>query len=277
MGAGRVEKDFPSVRLIELTSTRGSVRMATDTNATVDDGRDAVDGAVEDVLSQTDVKAEEDNGQSDDDAFLMYLTNEYQKWRIWTLVLAILGFSVVLLAIGLSQAHIIELKIFNLMMSIANLFIVMMLVIAFTRTRPFKKKIRSYDQYYVSVVDHDAPDGVRIEQRQLPDMDDFFKIFERQARTELIPETEEYRGLRKTWITIYVVAAVLAVAAIALYLAVPTMSLAATLMLLVAIVLVVVAFYFDRTRMRPLRTKWARDNYGMSEFQVRDRMREEKN
>lgn len=220
---------------------------------------------------------EADGAGSDDDTYLAYLTAEYHKWRICTLVLAILGFSTVLLSIGLLQGNIIQLKIFNLMMSIANLFIVMMLVFAFTRTRPFKKKIRSYDKYYVSIVDHDAPDGVRIEQRSLPDMDDFFKIFERDARTELIPETDEYKALRKTWITIYVIAAVVAVVAVGLYLAMPSLSLVATLLLLAAIILVVVAFYFDRTKMRPLRTKWARDNYGMSEFQVRDRMRKNKN
>ena len=73
------------------------------------------------------------------------------------------------------------------------------------------------------------------------------------------------------------IAAVVAIAAVALYLAIPTMSLVATLLLLAAIILVVVAFYYDRTKMRPLRTKWARDNYGMSEFQVRDRMRKKKN
>ncbi len=259
-------------------------------NSTVDErGLDENEAVVERAPMETESVADDESIASEeslesdaesaeeDDTFLTYLTNEYRKWRIWTLVLAILGFSTVLLSIGLLQANIIQLKIFNLMMSIANLFIVMMLVFAFTRTRPFKKKIRSYDKYYVSIVDHDAPDGVRIEQRSLPDMDDFFKIFERDARTELIPETEEYKALRKTWIMIYAIAAVVAVVAVALYLAMPSLSLVATLLLLAAIILVVVAFYFDRTKMRPLRTKWARDNYGMSEFQVRDRMRKKKN
>ena len=229
------------------------------------------------VTDEASSLSEDDGVEPEEDNYLTHLTEEYHKWRIWTLILAILGFSIVVLSIGLLQANVIQLKIFNLMMSIANLFIVMMLVFAFTRTRPFKKKLRSYDKYYVSVIDHDAPDGVRIEERSLPDMDDFFKIFERDARTELIPETDEYKALRKTWITIYIVAAVVAIAAVALYLAIPTMSLVATLLLLAAIILVVVAFYYDRTKMRPLRTKWARDNYGMSEFQVRDRMRKKKN
>lgn len=231
----------------------------------------SVDVEIEDA-GNDDAAAEED----EDDTYKAYLMAEYRRWRIWTLVLAILGFSIVLLSIGLLQANLIQLKIFNLMMSIANLFIVMMLVFAFTRTRPFKKKIRAYDKYYVSIIDPDAADGVRIEQRSLPDMDDFFKIFERDARTELIPDTDEYKALRKTWILIYAVAAVLAVVAVVLYVVVPTLSLVTTLLLMAAIILVVVAFYFDRTKMRPLRTKWARDNYGMSEFQVRDRMRKKK-
>ena len=214
----------------------------------------------------------EDDEDEEQDSYLAYLTSEYQRYRIMTLVFAVIGFGTVFLAIGLSQANIVDLKVFNLMMSIANLFIVMMLVLAFTRTRPFKKKIRAYDKYYISVIDHDAPDGVRIEQRALPDMDDFFKIFERQARTELIPETDEYKKLRKTWLAMFVAAGVALVASVALYLAVPAASIVAIVILLAAFVLVVVAFYFDRTRMRPLRTKWARDNYGMSEFQVRDRM-----
>lgn len=232
---------------------------------------DAVEAESEEAAeSDFDDDAEEDK----EDTYLKYLTSEYHKWRLWTLILAILGFSIVLISIGLSQANIINLKVFNLMMSVANLFIVMMLVFAFTRTRPYRKKIRSYDKYYVSIIDHDAKDGVRIEQRQLPDMDDFFKIFERGVRTELIPETEEYKSLRKTWILLYILAAVALVVAVALYLAIPDASLIATLILLAAFVLVIVAFYFDRTKMRPIRVKWARDKYGMSEFQVRDRMNE---
>ena len=216
----------------------------------------------------------EDAEIAEDDAYLAYLTQEYRKYRIWTLVLAIAGFSLILLTVSLQQTGIIQVKVFNLMMSIANLFIVLMAVVAFTRARPFRKKVKSYDKYYVSIVDPDAEDGVRIEQRQFPDMDDFFKIFERRARTELIPETDEYRRLRMIWLALLAVAAVIAVASIAMYLAAPFLSVASTIMLLAAFVLVAVAFYFDRTRMRPLRVKWSKDNYGLAEFQVRDRMAE---
>ena len=233
------------------------------------------DAAEQTPLPTEDAPSDDDEEEAaDDDAYLAYLTREYQKYRIWTLLLAIVGFSLILLTIGLQQAGVLEAKVFNLMMSVANMFIVFMLVLAFTRTRPFRKKVKSYDKYYVSIVDPEAEDGVRMEQRNLPDMDDFFKIFERRARTELIPDTDEYKKLRKTWISLYIAAAVVAVVSIIMYLAAPSLSLISTLLLLVAFVLVIVAFYFDRTKMRPLRTKWAKDNYGLAEFQVRDRMRE---
>ena len=230
------------------------------------------DSTVSENLEESVLDVDFDDGE-EGDAFLMYLTNEYRKYRIWTLVLAIIGFSLILLTIGLQQNGVISVNIYNLMMSIANLFIVLMLVLVFTRTRPFRKKVRSYDKNYVSIIDHDAPDGVRIEERDFPDMDDFYLIFERKVRTELIPETEEYRQLRKTWLTLYAIAAVALIVSLVLYFLVPSASLFTTFILLAAFVLVVVAFYFDRTKMRPLRKDWAREHYGMSEFQARDRMK----
>ena len=57
-----------------------------------------------------------------------------------------------------------------------------------------------------------------------------------------------------------------------LYYLQPSLGIIATLMLLSAFALVVVAFYLDRTRMKPLRNEWAR-RYGMTEMQMRDNLR----
>lgn len=211
-----------------------------------------------------------------DDSFLEYLNTEYRKYRIATLVLAVIGFSLMLVTVALAQNGVVTLKVYNVLMSIANLFIVFMLVLAFTRTRPFRKRIRDYDKNYVGITDPNASDGVRMEERALPDMDDFYKIFERGVRTELIPETEEYAKLRRIWLATFAAAAALVLAAVAVYFVAPAASLVQTLLMICAFALVIVAFYIDRTRMKPIRNQWAREKYGMGEFQVRDNMRSAK-
>lgn len=207
------------------------------------------------------------------DNFYEYLTSEYRRFRLLTWVLGACGFALILVSVGLSQSGVVSLGIYNIMMSVAYFFILLMAITIFTRTRPFKRKMKEFKGEPVSTIrDDSAPDGVRMEEGKFRDMDDVYKILERDIRTEVIPDLPEYRRLRKLWLSVFALAAVLGVASLLLYYFLPASYIIATLMLLAAFVLVVVAFYIDRTRMKPLRNDWAR-RYGMTEMQMRDNLR----
>lgn len=87
------------------------------------------------------------------------------------------------------------------------------------------------------------------------------------------PTSPEYKRLRRIWLALYAAALVVGVTALVLYYLYPALNIPATLLLLVAFALVIVAFYMDRTKMRPMRVEWAR-GYGMTEMQLRDNLRE---
>lgn len=207
------------------------------------------------------------------DTYYTYLVAEYQRFRLISWILGACGFALIFISIGLNQAGIVNLGIYNVMMSVAYFFIILMAICIFTRTRPFKRQMKLYKGEPLSKIrDDSAPDGVRMEDPKFRDMDDIYKILERDIRTEVIPAYPEYRKLRRTWLAVFVIAAVLGVISLALYYFYPDLNLIASVMLLGAFVLVVVAFYIDRTRMKPLRNDWAR-RYGMTEMQMRDNLR----
>ena len=234
----------------------------------------STEGASETATLATSGEVEEPVAADEEaDSFYQYLTSEYRRFRLLTWVLGGCGFALILVSVGLNQTGVVSLGIYNIMMSVAYLFIVLMAVTIFTRTRPFKRRMKEFKGEPISRIrDDDAPDGVLIEDGKFRDMDDVYKILERDVRTEVIPDLPEYRKLRRTWLSVYAAAAVLAVASLLLYYLQPNLGVIATLMLLGAFALVVVAFYLDRTRMKPLRNEWAR-RYGMTEMQMRDNLR----
>ena len=222
--------------------------------------------------------AESEERGTETDAYLIYLQTEHSKYRMLTFVMAILGFALLFLSVGLNTSGVIAFNIYNILMTLAYLFIILTVVFALTRVRPFKKQMKIYKQELEEEAqpDPDEPerevvDGIIMEKRAMKDMDGFFKIFERKVRTELIPDTDEYRRLRKIWLTVFIVAGVIALAAVVAYALNPSEAIIPSIALIIAFILVIVAFYIDRTRMKPLRNAWAR-KFRMSEFQMRDNM-----
>ena len=229
--------------------------------------------ATETVETAEEVEAVEVTEPAESDTYLTYLMTEYRRFRLIAWILGACGFALIFITIGLSQAGIVSLGIYNVMMSVAYFFIILMAICIFTRTRPFKRQMKQYKGEPLSTIrDDSAPDGVRMEDPKFRDMDDIYKILERDVRTEVIPDMPEYQRLRRTWLTVFIAAAVLGLASLALYYFYPNLNLVASLMLLGAFVLVIIAFYIDRTRMKPLRNDWAR-RYGMTEMQMRDNLR----
>lgn len=219
------------------------------------------------------VPAPDESQQQETDRFRAYLVAEHRRYRTLAWVLGICGFSIILLAVGLSMGGVMAPGIYNIAMSVAYLFILLMAIAVFTRTRPIKRRIKQLDGQPLSTIrDDDAPDGVRIDPAaQFRDMDDIYKILERDIRTEVIPDLPEYHRLRRFWLGLFAAALVVGLGALVLYYLCPAANLVATLLLLGAFVLVGGAFYVDRTRMRPLRMEWAR-RYGMTEMQMRDNL-----
>lgn len=245
-----------------------------------------VDGApvsdTDDAACKDKAHARQDDGvarkASDDeeaDRFHAYLAGELRRYRMLAWILGACGFALLMIAVGLNLNGIMPVKIYNVAMSVAYLFILLMAITIFTRTRPCRKRIKQLEGKPLSEIrDDSAPDGVKIDSMaQFRDMDDLYKILERDVRTEVIPDLPEYRRLRRIWLALYAVALVVGVTALVLYYLYPTLNIPAILLLLVAFGLVIVAFYMDRTKMRPMRVEWAR-GYGMTEMQLRDNLRE---
>lgn len=208
----------------------------------------------------------------DSDSYYAYLVAEHHRFRTISLVFAIIGFSLITAAVSLSVAGILTGGLYNIIMSIANFFIILTAIVFFTKTRPFKRRMKDYTgEPKSTVTDPEAPDGVRMEDPKFRDTDDMYKILERKVRTEVVPDTQEYHRLRRAWLAMFAAAGVIAVFSLALFYFYPESNVVATLILLTAFVLVIIAFYIDRTRMRPLRTEWARQR-GMTEMQYRDNM-----
>lgn len=215
-------------------------------------------------------------GDADEEStrFHDYLVGEYRRFRTLAWVLGGCGMSMILAAVGLMMGNVVSLKVYNLIMTVAYLFILLMFITVFTRTRPFKRRIKELDGITSTIRDDSAPDGVRMEENpQLRDMDDLYKILERNVRTEVVPDDPAYRQLRRTWCAIFAIALGLAAIALGLYYFVPEANLIAAMILLAAFACVVVAFYVDRTKMKPMRNAWAR-RFGMTEMQMRDNFRE---
>lgn len=226
---------------------------------------------------QTSVEQQaHDEDQSD--RFTEYLAEEYRKYRALAWVLGGVGFSVILIAVGLNMNGILPLKLYNLIMSVAYLFIILMGITIFTRTRPVKRRIKELKGEPMSTLhDESAPDGVKIEKDpKFRDMDDVYKILERDIRTEVIPQDDKYLALRRIWLAVFIAALVIALISLSMYYFIPRLNVLASVMLLSSFGLVIVAFYIDRTKMRPMRVEWAR-RFGMTEMQLRDNFRDFKN
>lgn len=230
---------------------------------------------VQEVVIQDDEASSDETPDENPDRFYEYLTQEYRRYRTLSWVLGGIGFSVILIAVGLNINGILPLKIFNLIMSVAYLFILLMAINIFTRSRPYKKRIKQLKgEPSSSIRDDSASDGVKIEENpQFRDMDDVYKILERDIRTEVIPEMPEYKRLRKIWLGVFACALVVAVVSLLLYYFMPESNIFASVLMLVAFALVIIAFYIDRTKMRPMRVEWAKQ-YGMTEMQMRDNLRD---
>ena len=224
---------------------------------------------------QDDVVTQKTAEDEEADRFHAYLTGELRRYRMLAWVLGACGFALLMIAVGLNLNGIMPVKIYNIAMSVAYLFILLMAITIFTRTRPCRKRIKQLEGKPLSEIrDDNAPDGVKIDSMaQFRDMDDLYKILERDVRTEVIPDLPEYKRLRRIWLALYAAALVVGVTALVLYYLYPVLNIPATLLLLVAFALVIVAFYMDRTKMRPMRVEWAR-GYGMTEMQLRDNLRE---
>ena len=98
------------------------------------------------------------------DCFTKYLAEEYRKYRALAWVLGGVGFSVILIAVGLNMNGILPIKLYNLIMSVAYLFIILMGIKIFTRKRPVKRRIKELKGDPMSTLqDENAPDGVKIE------------------------------------------------------------------------------------------------------------------
>ena len=219
--------------------------------------------------------AADDGGSTDGeaDSFYEYLATEYRRFRLLTWVFGICGFSLILVAVSLNQTGVMSLGIYNIVMSVAYFAILLMAITIFTRTRPFKRRMKEYSGEPISNIrDDSAPDGVKMEDPKFRDMDDVYKILERDIRTEVIPEMPEYRKLRRLWLGLMGAAALIALASLVMYYLRPEWGLISSFILLTAFILVIVAFYVDRTRMKPLRNAWAKQ-YGMTEMQMRDNLR----
>ncbi len=212
------------------------------------------------------------------DRFTEYLAEEYRKYRALAWVLGGVGFSVILIAVGLNMNGILPIKLYNLIMSVAYLFIILMGITIFTRTRPVKRRIKELKGEPMSTLhDENAPDGVKIEKDpKFRDMDDVYKILERDIRTEVIPQDDKYLALRRIWLAVFIAALVIALISLSMYYFIPRLNILASVMLLSSFGLVIVAFYIDRTKMRPMRVEWAR-RFGMTEMQLRDNFRDFKN
>lgn len=234
-------------------------------------GEDAIQGDDQQIEA---MKTAETKRPEENDRFMEYLASEYRHYRLMAWILGGVGFLIVFIAVGLSMNGIMPVKIYNLIMSVAFLFILLMAITIFTRTRPAKRRMKQLKGEPLSTIhDENAPDGVRMEENpQFRDMDDLYKILERNVRTEVIPEGEEYRRLRRIWLLTFAAAFVIGAASLVVYYFRPELTIPASIMLLMAFALVIVAFYIDRTKMKPMRNEWAAQ-FGMSEMQLRDNYR----
>lgn len=268
-----------------LEMADGAVDMSSGGNMLEEDERVA-DGVppsdADDAVRKDEAHARQDDGASrkttdeeEANRFHTYLAGELRRYRMLAWVLGACGFALLMIAVGLNLNGIMPVKIYNIAMTVAYLFILLMAITIFTRTRPYRKRIKQLEGKPLSEIrDDSAPDGVKIDSMaQFRDMDDLYKILERDVRTEVIPDLPEYKRLRRIWLALYAAALVVGVAALVLYYLYPALSIPATLLLLAAFALVIVAFYMDRTKMKPMRVEWAR-GYGMTEMQLRDNLRE---
>lgn len=264
-----------TIETVEEAESAASMETGTETAQAIEATASVQEPEVPEASEALELEPEpESSNEQEADSFYEYLTSEYRRFRLLTWVLGGCGFALILVSVGLSQAGIVTFGVYNVMMSVAYFFILLMAIIIFTRTRPFKRKMKEFKGEPLSQLhDDDAPDGVRMEEGNFRDMDDIYKILERDIRTEVVPDLPEYRRLRRTWLAVFIAAAALGAVSLLLYYLFPSLNVVASLMLLAAFALVVIAFYLDRTRMKPMRNDWAR-RYGMTEMQMRDNLRE---
>ena len=120
----------------------------------------------DDAVRKDEAHARQDDGASrkttdeeEANRFHAYLAGELRRYRMLAWVLGACGFALLMIAVGLNLNGIMPVKIYNIAMTVAYLFILLMAITIFTRTRPYRKRIKQLEGKPLSEIrDDSAPD-----------------------------------------------------------------------------------------------------------------------
>ncbi len=188
----------------------------------------------------------------DIDPRLLQLFKDFKLYRVLVVAIVAIGFAILLVAMYLYSRGFIGEETQNNILLFANIVIVVGMVVAFGRARPIREDINAWHKVNALALKesngkHGATEA------------DIDKIFLSRARNKRIPPTSEFKAIRRVWLALIVVAALITL--VAFIMAQRNMGdvTVPVVMIIFSFVLVLAATVIERVKMKPLRQAWERE------------------
>ena len=188
----------------------------------------------------------------DIDPRLLQLFKDFKLYRVLVVAIVAIGFAILLVAMYLYSRGFIGEETQNNILLFANIVIVVGMVVAFGRARPIREDINAWHKANALALKesngkHGATEA------------DIDKIFLSRARNKRIPPTPEFKAIRRVWLALIVVAALITLAAFIMAQRNMGDVTVPVVMIIFSFVLVLAATVIERVKMKPLRQAWERE------------------
>ncbi len=190
----------------------------------------------------------------DEEEKIIALFKDYRKWRYVVIVLAVVTVAILAVAMGLYKGMVIDEEVqFSIIMS-SYLFVAIILFVVFARIRPIKADLKAWNK----AVDALDQSPTKANRKRLAEVSDSLED-NRKTRRDRLPQTAEYKRMRRIWYALILAAvAVMLIAMAVIRLSADTFGMCVALLVL-SYVFIVCAILMETRRMKPAREAWNRE------------------
>lgn len=167
----------------------------------------------------------------------------YSKYRFGMISLGVCCVAVLALAMGFYKGGVIDEEVQNIMVMSTYLLVGIMLFLAFAKIRPLKASIKDWDQEIIKK-EVDPSHEIQVPEAGIDE------------KTSKHPPTAEYKRLRRVWYANILIAVGIMFVSMFLIRANPDNLKTAMIVLFSSYIFIFIAVYYDRQKLKPLRTQW---------------------
>lgn len=191
---------------------------------------------------------------SEEEEKIIALFKDYRKWRYVVIVLAIVAIAILAVAMGLYKGKVIDEEVqFSVIMS-SYIFVAIILFVVFARIRPIKADLKAWNKA-VEALDQSP---TKANKKRLAEVSDSLED-NRKTRRDRLPQTAEYKRMRRIWYSLILSAvAVMVIAMVVIRLNADAFGVCIALLVL-SYVFIMCAIFMETRRMKPAREAWNRE------------------